>query len=188
MPIIESRVIAKCNHRGEKLEELRKMMEPMKELILNVRVGGNDFSNLYGLRRNIHQNIYQIGVVRDILIDILNVFADDYVVSGPVWEYYENGTDDLWKVGLKKELELDRLNGFIGKTAIHPSQLPVICESLMPSANDYNDAEAIVNWNTRSGVKGSCDGKRMNEVKTHIKWATKTYILGNIYGVKDKRI
>lgn len=90
---------------------------------MNIRVGGNDFSNLYGLRRNEHQNIYEIGVIRDILANIINVFADTYVVSGPVWEYFKKGSDTAWEKGLRKEIELDLLNGFIGKTCIHPSQL-----------------------------------------------------------------
>ena len=186
MPIIESQSIAKSSERAKKLERLKNSMMDMKDLILNVRVGGNDFSNIYGLRRNVNQNIYQIGVVRDIPIDILNLFSDEYVVSGPVWEYFDNGTDQLWKKGLIRELELDRLNGFIGKTAIHPSQLPLIWNSLQPTVDDFKDAESIVNWTLNEGVSSSADGRRMNEVKTHLKWATKTYILGKIYGVKEE--
>ena len=184
MPILESRAIARSSRRVQVLETLRHSMAAVKDRILNVRVGGNDFSNIYGLRRNVHQNIYQMGVVRDILVDILNVFADEYVVSGPVWEFYDNGTNDLWKTGLIRELELDRLNGFIGKTAIHPSQLPLICESLMPTESDFQDAMSILNWSSSSGVMSGAAGNRMNEVKTHQKWAERTYKLGVLYGTK----
>lgn len=188
MPILESSLISSCHNRSANLVELKNKMRPMKDLILNIRVGGNDFCNLYGLRRNIDQNIYQIGVVRDILIDILNIFSDEYVVSGPVWEYYDNGTDDAWKRGLEKELELDRLNGFIGKTAIHPSQIPVIAESLKPSKSDFDDAKSVLFWSEELGVKGSADGRRMNEVKTHRKWAKRTFILGELFGIKEEKI
>ncbi len=84
-----------------------------------------------------------------------------------------------------KELELDHLNGFIGKTAIHPSQLPVIYHSLQPTAADFEDARSILNWSSLAGVKGSSNGSRMNEVKTHGKLAQKTYMLGTVYGVKE---
>ncbi len=184
MPIMESRSIAECSTRRKKLIDIKAAMASMQELILNVRVGGNDFSGIYGLRRNVQQNIYQIGVVRDILVDILNVFSDDYVVSGPVWEYYGQDTHAPWKSGLERELELDRLNGFIGKTAIHPTQLPVIFESLKPTKQDYMDAMSIIQWSSHVAVKGNVDGTRMKEVKTHEKWAKKVYILGKIYGTK----
>lgn len=185
MPIIESRQIAKSSNRLAELGKLKIRMDTMKKYILNVRVGGNDFLNIYGLRRNVSQNIYQVGVVRNILVDILSVFSGDYVVSGAVWEYYDNGSDDRWRTGLAHELELDRLNGFIGKTAIHPSQLPLIWDSLRPTKSDFRDAEKILRWSDRGGVSGSSDGRRMNEVKTHRNWARTTYILGEIYGTKE---
>ncbi len=185
MPIIESRMIAKSCNRLAELEKLKIRMEVMKKYILNVRVGGNDFLNIYGLRRNVRQNIYQIGIVRNILVDIASVFSGDYVVSGAVWEYYDNGIDDKWRTGLEKELELDRLNGFIGKTSIHPSQLPLIWDSLRPTKSDFQDAEKILRWSDKGGVSGSYDGRRMNEVKTHRNWARTTYILGKIYGTKE---
>ena len=65
-----------------------------KRIVLNIRVGGNDFSNMYGLRRNINQNIYEIGVIRDILVNIINVFGADFVVSGPVWEYFGSDANE----------------------------------------------------------------------------------------------
>lgn len=185
MPTIETLMFASAYKGAENLEILKKKLDTMKEYVLNIRVGGNDFLNLYGLRRNIHQNIYQVGVIRDILVNILNIFSADYVVSGPVWEYYDNDTNDEWKTGLQKELELDRLNGFIGKTAIHPSQLPVIYESLRPFINDYEDAKNILSWSDNLGVQSSFSGNRMNEVKTHRKFAERTLILAEIYGIRE---
>ena len=159
----------------------------MQEYILNVRVGGNDFSNLYGLRRGANQNIYQIGVIRDILIDIINVFAADYVVSGPVWEYFGTGLSEPWATGLQAELSLDCLNGFIGKTSIHPSQLPLIYESMKVKKSDYEDALSILGWDpSKLGVEKSSDGSRMNEVKCHGKWALRIATLGDIYGIREE--
>lgn len=186
MPILESKMIADIEGRIHTLLNIKSYLAKANEYVLNVRVGGNDFSNLYGLRRSITQNIYQIGVIRDILIDIINVFAADYVVSGPVWEYF--GTEDgSWSDGLRKELELDKLNGFVGKTAIHPSQIPHIYESMKVLKSDYDDALKILNWNpSEYGVEKSADGSRMNEVKCHTKWATRIAILGEIYGIREE--
>ena len=62
------------------------------------------------------------------------------MVSGVVWEYF-NGTTQKWKIGMRKELQLDRLNGFIGKTVIHPNQIPIVNESLKVRNTDLEDAQ-----------------------------------------------
>ena len=180
MPIFETEnVIESAN-----LIEIKNILESVQDYILNIRVGVNDLSNIYGLRRNVHCTIYDIGVVRNILVDILKIFAKDYVVAGSVWNYFANGENTAWAEGLKKELALDRLNGFIGKSAIHPSQLPYIFDSLKVTRADFNDAEQILNWDSDSSgvVKGS---GRMNELKCHTKWAQRIKILSEIYGVQD---
>lgn len=187
MPILESKAVADIGKRVDTLMSIKSCLDDVHDYILNVRVGGNDFSNLYGLRRTETQNIYQIGVIRDILVNIINVFASDYVVSGPVWEYFGKDDTQQWAEGLRKEIELDQLNGFIGKTAIHPSQLPVICESLKVRKCDYDDASSIVHWSDNNlAVAKSMDGQRMNEVKCHLKWAKRILTLGGIYGVRNE--
>ncbi len=187
MPILESRQIASILTRKESLQAIRNMLDAYAELVLNVRVGGNDFSNLYGLRRKVNQTIYDLGVVRDILMDILNVFADAYVVSGPVWEYYGENPEDPWATGLKRELELDRANGLIGKTCIHPSQIPLINASMRVSREDYEDAKQILGWQDEAlGVSGSHFGNRMNEVRCHGRWANMILRRAQAFGIEDQ--
>lgn len=187
MPVLESPSIAGIKSRSAVLGELKAIFDAHREYVLNVRVGGNDFSNLYGVRRSIAHTIYDVGVVRDILVDILNIFARDYVVSGPVWNYFGEDPAGLWAKGLQKELEYDRLNGFIGKTVIHPAQLPFVYGSLRVQRADYEDARMILDWrDERAGVRKSWDGTRMNEVKTHQKWAARVMALAEIYGVKEE--
>lgn len=186
MPILESRAISDKNVRTDNLCGIKSLLDSYSRYVLNVRVGGNDFSNIYGLRRPASQTIYDIGVIRDILIDVINVFAAEYVVSGPVWEYFGDNTSDEWCTGLKRELELDMLNGFIGKTAIHPTQLPVIFDSMKVSRDDYEDAMKILDWKPENyAVEKSSGGNRMNEVKCHTRWAERIAILGSIYGIKE---
>lgn len=188
MPTLESKSIAMTATRADVLIQLKEIIDTVPEYVLNVRVGGNDFCNLFGLRRTVGQSIYDIGIIRDILVDINNVFASDYVVSGPVWEYFGENPTDEWALGLNAELKLDRNNGFIGKTAIHPSQLPLIYESLKVSNTDFLDAIKILNWPAgKLGVAKSEGGSRMNEVKCHKKWAMRVEALSRIYGIREEQ-
>ena len=188
MPILESNDILSLTTRIAVLSQLKEKIAEMGDLVLNIRVGGNDFCSAFGLRRNIDQTIYDIGVINSCLTDILNIFAQDYVVSAPVWEYFDTGTSDAWKKGLKKELKLDRLNGFIGKTAIHPSQVAAINKALRVTMSDYKDAVSILDWNCESsGVEKSRSNGRMNEVKCHTKWAMKTVALARTYGIIEEK-
>ena len=184
MPILESMQIARRDTRLNTLKTLREIVDSHRENILSIRVGGNDFCNLFGLRRSVRQTIYDLGVVRDILIDIVNMFSDDYVVSGPVWEYYGAVRDGEWAQGLRHELDLDIANGFFGKTAIHPVQLPIIRESLKVPLVDVIDARQILNWtDDQCGVAGSSVAGRMNEVRCHGRWAERILLRADIYGI-----
>jgi citrate lyase subunit beta/citryl-CoA lyase len=46
--------------------------------------------------------------------------------------------------GLKREAQAARREGFTGKLAIHPAQVPIINAAFTPSKDDVSDAEAIV--------------------------------------------
>lgn len=129
------------------------------------------------------RTIYDLRPVADILIDIVTTFGDRYVVSGPVWEYYSG---EGWDTGLRRELEMDLLNGFIGKTVIHPNQIPVVNEMLRVSVRDYADARAVLNWDAGSGrlVAASAGADRMNEYNTHFNWARKIVLRAERYGTR----
>lgn len=187
MPTLETPSVLNLETRKRTLLDLRTLLDGCKEHILNIRVGAMDFSKAHGLRRSVDQTIYDIGIVRDVLVDILLVFGDTYVVSAPVWEYFEgNAGNREWALGMENEVRLDVTNGFIGKTVIHPSQLSVIHKWLQPTRVDYEDAVAILHWEDKSlGVKKSIVGNRMNELVTHCKWAEKIVCLAQVYGVRE---
>ena len=145
MPILESRDIVEYSTRHQVLSEIKKKIDSMKEFVLNIRVGGNDFSNEFAARRHYDESIYNILPISQLLGDILTVFSREYVVSGAVWEFFSSDNDE-WKIGLRNELKLDRLNGFVGKTVIHPKQIKVVNEALKVSRKDYEDAKEILNW------------------------------------------
>jgi citrate lyase beta subunit len=185
MPILESKSILYRESRLETLVALKKHIDRIADFVLTIRTGGNDFCHIFGLRRRIGQTIYDIAVVRDALADILNLFTRDYTVSAPVWEYFDTNSGLLWKEGLEREVSLDVLNGFIGKTAIHPSQVPVIMAGLKVKRSDYEDALHILHWDNAETAVAKSSGGRMNEQKTHTEWARRTKILADIYGIAD---
>jgi len=187
MPIIESSRVMDKQSRLKELYFIQRKLSPYSEDVLNIRVGATDFCNIFGLRRNANQTIYDINVVLDCFIDIINTFGKNYVISGPVWEYFDsNNIEGDWSKGLTRELELDKVNGFIGKTSIHPSQLKYIAKNNIVSNEDYQDAINILGMNKGLiGVAKSSSNNKMNEVKTHSNWAKKIMGLAEIYGVKQ---
>ena len=189
MPIIESRDVMYKPTRLENLCYIFNALKPIADRVLNIRVGGTDFCNIFGIRRPINATIWDINVVSDCISDIINIFSTDYVVSGPTWEFFQNFKnveDTAWSDGLKKELFLDRLSGIIGKTCVHPTQLPFVQQSLIVSESDYNNAIQVLGMSSQSfiGVKKGTSGNQMNEAKTHINWAKKIVALAGIYGIK----
>lgn len=184
MPILESKDIVDYYTRPEILTNIKKKIDSVKDYVLNVRVGGNDFSNQFAARRHYDETIYDILPISQLLCDILTVFSREYVVSGPVWEFFASDNDE-WKTGLENELKYDKLNGFVGKTVIHPKQISVVNDALKVSNKDYQDAKEILGWDDSGLQVGkSFAGERMNEVKTHINWAYKTVTLAGIYGIR----
>ncbi|MCI8484338.1 MAG: HpcH/HpaI aldolase/citrate lyase family protein [Lachnospiraceae bacterium] len=183
MPIFESPSLIPLLDRASILYELKSRLDEISQYVLNIRVGGNDLCHMFGFRRHSNESIHKITPVANIFSDILTVFGMDYVVSGPVWEYYSGKN---WDAGLRKELNDDRLCGFIGKTVIHPNQIPLVNEAYKVPLKDYNDAKAILDWDLSSPslVSGSIVKERMNEYKTHANWAVRTLLLADAYGLK----
>jgi len=184
MPILESQSIIDLRKRYDILYAIKDKLKRIEPLVLNIRVGGNDLSKQFGFRRHSNESIHDIKPVSSIFSDIVTVFGLDYVISGPVWEYF-NGKN--WDIGLKNELSGDILCGFIGKTVIHPNQIEIVHNAYKVPLMDLQDANSILNWSTSSAslVAGGQGKKRMNEYKTHCVWARKIQILAEIYGVSS---
>ena len=168
MPIIEGTEVAYKETRMPELVGIRKILDKYRELVLQVRVGGTDFSSVFGVRRGVDYSIYDIMTVRECLTDIINVCGRDnnYIISGPVWEYFrapkelmfeklpDHGLDDyLMKRlpivnneidGLLREVILDKANGFMGRTVIHPSHVKFVNALMAVTKEEYDDACMIL--------------------------------------------
>ena len=183
MPIFESPSIIDLRTRYEILYQLKQKLDSVEKNVLNIRVGGNDLCHMFGFRRHDDESIHQIRPIATIFSDIITVYGMDYVVSGPVWEYYQSSN---WQKGLYHELADDKLCGFVGKTVIYPSQIDVVNEAYKVAQKDYQDAAAILNWDPSSHalVAGSVSKERMNEYKTHSNWALRTLLMAEYFGIK----
>ena len=162
-------------------------------------------SSLFGVRRGINSTVYDIMPVRDALSDVLNFFNryNDYCVSAVVWEYFraykDDDIDDVIKRnfhnalikgqdivnpaidGLMKEVLIDRANGFVGKTIIHPTHAKFVNAMFTVVEEEYNDALQVLS--TSGGVVKSAHGDKMNEIGPHRRWAEKIVRRANVYGV-----
>lgn len=183
MPIFESPSIIDLRTRYEILYQLKQKLDAVEKNVLNIRVGGNDLCHMFGFRRHDDESIHQIRPIATIFSDIITVYGMDYVVSGPVWEYYQSSN---WQKGLYHELADDKLCGFVGKTVIYPSQIEVVNEAYKVPQKDYQDAAAVLNWDksSHSLVAGSVSKERMNEYKTHSNWALRTLLMAEYFGIK----
>ncbi len=183
MPIFESPSLINLRDRYDILYKLKEKLDQAEELVLNIRVGGNDLCNVFGFRRHSNESIHKIHPIAGILSDIITVYGRDYVVSGPVWEYYDGPG---WENGLRQELEDDRLCGFVGKTVIHPKQIELVNEAYQVSREDFDDARQILGWDADSRflVAGSSASERMNEYKVHTNWAARTMMMAEAFGEK----
>ena len=209
MPIIEDKIAAYKETRVNELAGIKVILDQFRELVLNVRVGATDFSSCFGARRDVEYTIYDIVTVRDILSDILNIFTweGEYVVSGPVWEYFKAKRSmrflELPKIniqesllrreplvspeadGLMRELILDKANGFIGKTIIHPSHINYVNGILAVTREEYEDAIQV--FDTSCGVIKSSMSNKMNEIGPHHLWAKKLAARARAYGVIENK-
>lgn len=197
MPILESRNTIYLENRANQLMDLKTLFDKHKHLILNIRIGGTDFSSLFSLRRSINKTLYDIAVIRDCISHIINVFGryeDKYVISAPVWEYFATDMNTKgWYLersieGLTKESALDKENGLIGKTVIHPSQIAPVQSLQVVTYEEYLDAKDILSSEkTNKGVMKSTYKNKMNEIKPHLSWAKKTIKNSQIYGVYNEK-
>jgi len=205
MPILEDERVAFKESRMDELRAIRSICNRYKDLILQIRVGATDFSSCFGVRRGVDYSIYDILPVREILSDILNVVArgNTYVVSGPVWEYFRASKrmmfeelprmdveDMLWRRnhifndevdGLIREVILDKANGFVGRTVIHPTHVRFVNALQAVTEEAYKDALQILAAD--DGVVKSESNNKMNEIRPHTKWAEKIVMRGRAYGV-----
>lgn len=172
LPILET---AEAFDRRQ-MEVLRDRLEGsgLSERVLGLRIGGNDLLNLLGIRRARGATIYDTPL-RGVIADLACVFHPaGYQLSAPVFEYLD--TPDV----LAREVEADLQHGLIGKTAIHPLQIPVIEARYRVSPEDYEMALAVL-APAAAAVFALHD--TFCEPATHRRWAAVVLERARVFGV-----
>ncbi len=175
MPTLETRdVFDSCA-----MTELRQALvqEEIANRIITLRIGGNDLMNLLGLRRARSFTLYEtpLGHVISQLATIFKPYG--FALSAPVFEYLND------TVTLQKEIALDLAHGLIGKTAIHPTQVPLIESAFAVDLEDYEMAHALCEQTAPAVFKMH---EAMCEVATHQQWAKNILNREHCYGLNDQ--
>ncbi|NGO81151.1 HpcH/HpaI aldolase/citrate lyase family protein [Streptomyces sp. YC504] len=211
MPVLESPELLHLESRADTLAGISRTVDKYRDRVLALRLGVTDFCSAYGLRRPPDMTAYDVHIVASVIADVVNMLgrADGtgFTVTGPVWEYFRH-QERMFKPqlrsspflgraeelrtaliehdmdGLLREIALDRANGLLGKTCIHPSHvLPVHAMSVV-SHEEFSDAQDILRPEKGGGgVMRSSYTNKMNEVKPHRAWAERTLQRAQVFGV-----
>lgn len=216
MPILESRRVLYLESRAEELVECATILGRHRDSVLAVRIGATDMCGALGIRRDPDLTIYDVQVVSSAIASIANVLGrmdgTGFTLSGPVWEYY-NTHERMFRTllratpfvegdavkfrehivgrdldGLLREIVLDRANGLLGKTVIHPSHVPVVHALSVVSHEEYVDALAVLENSAAGGVSASQYSNKMNEHRPHRHWANRTLLRARAFGVAEQNV
>ncbi|MFB7483084.1 HpcH/HpaI aldolase/citrate lyase family protein [Streptomyces anulatus] len=217
MPVLESPELLHLETRGEILQGIARSVEKHRDRVLALRLGVTDFCSAYGLRRAPDMTAYDVHIVASVIADVVNVLgrADGtgFTITGPVWEYFrrqermfkpqlrrspflEGRAEELRTAliehdldGLLREIELDRANGLLGKTCIHPSHVAPVHALSVVSHEEFTDAQDILSPERGGGgVLRSAYTNKMNEVKPHRAWAERTLQRAEVFGVAKEDV
>ncbi len=217
MPVLESPELLHLESRAETLAGIARTVDKYRDRVLALRLARHRLLLRLRLRRPPDMTAYDVQIVASVIADVVNVLgrADGtgFTVTGPVWEYFrvqermfkpqlrrspflQGRAEELRQAliehdmdGLLREIELDRANGLLGKTCIHPSHvLPVHALSVV-SHEEFSDAEDILRPERGGGgVLRSSYTNKMNEVKPHRAWAERTLRRAEVFGVAKEDI
>jgi citrate lyase beta subunit len=212
MPVLESPELLHLESRAATLAGIGRAVTKYRDRVLALRLGVTDFCSAYGLRRTPEMTAYDVQLVAGVIGDVVNVLgrADGtgFIVTGPVWEYFRlqermfkpqlrsspfhGGSAEALRAeliehdmdGLLREIEMDRANGLLGKTCIHPSHVAPVHALSVVSHEEYSDATDVLRPECGGGgVLRSAYTNKMNEVKPHRAWAERTLLRAEAFGV-----
>ncbi|WP_329194945.1 MULTISPECIES: HpcH/HpaI aldolase/citrate lyase family protein [unclassified Streptomyces] len=217
MPVLETPDLLHLETRVEALAGISRTVNRYRERVLALRLGVTDFCSVYGLRRTPDMTAYDVKIVAGVIADVVNVLSradgTGFTVTGPVWEYFRSqqrlfkpqlrrspflaeGVEELRTAliehdldGLLREIELDRANGLLGKTCIHPAHVTPVHALSVVSHEEFSDAQDILRPERGGGgVMRSAYTNKMNEVKPHRAWAERTMLRAEVFGVAREEV
>lgn len=215
MPVLETPDVLYRESRDEALSSIRELLGGYRDIVLALRLGATDLCGLYGIRRDRDLTIYHVGVVAELISEVVNhlgrVDGSGYVITGPVWEYFA-GHERMFRPqlratpfeerdatsfrhrlvskdfdGLMREIVLDRTNGLTGKTVIHPTHVAAVHALSVVPHEEYADARDILESDD-VGVRASDYRNKMNEMRPHRRWAERVRDRAAVFGVANQDV
>ncbi|WP_432588424.1 HpcH/HpaI aldolase/citrate lyase family protein [Streptomyces sp. HD1123-B1] len=216
MPVLESPELMHRETRTETLSGIGRIVDKYRDRVLALRLGVTDLCSTYALRRAPDMTAYDVQMIASVIGDVVNMLgrADGtgFTVTGPVWEYFKqhermfkpqlrlspfSGRAEALRTaliehdmdGLLREIELDRANGLMGKTCIHPTHVAPVHALSVVSHEEFSDAADILEPERYGGgVLRSSYTNKMNEVKPHRAWAERTMLRAEVFGVAREHV
>jgi citrate lyase beta subunit len=212
MPVLETPDVVHRETRADVLLGVSRLLAKHRDSVAAVRIGATDMCGTLGIRRGRDLTIYDVHPIASVISDIVNVFGrtdgSGFVVTGPVWEYFghhdrlfkpqlrstpfaaHDATDLRMELltrdldGLIRELVLDRANGLLGKTVIHPSHVAAVHALSVVTHEEHSDAlDVLAVHAAGGGVSASRYANKMNEAGPHLAWAQRTLARAEVFGV-----
>ncbi len=157
------------------MQRFRQLLQTpgIRERILALRIGGNDLLALLGIRRPRNVTLYRtpLGPVISRLVVTFRPYG--FLLTAPVFEHLDApGLLDM-------EMAEDLAHGMVGKTAIHPDQVPLIERHYRVKTSDVEMARCIMD--TQSPAVFKMHGS-MCEVATHRDWAQSVVEQARMFG------
>ena len=181
LPELDCMALLDLRTRYNHMYAIKEKLSTYEEYLLNILVATGSILNTLCVRHKVDESIYQSGPVAALLSDIVATFSSDYIISAPAYEYYAGIG---WQEGLGKEIELDKLNGSVGKTVVHPKQILVVNDAYKVPSIDYDDALSVLDDKKIYQSCPNVNNTRINEPKIHYSWAMEVILLAQYFGVK----
>jgi citrate lyase beta subunit len=173
MPTLETREV----FRDADMQNLAHLMDaaPWRDRVLSLRIGGNDLLSLLHMRRPRGRTIYETPIGHVIARLATTFLPYGFSLSAPVFEHFGD-TETLGR-----EIEADLSHGLIGKTAIHPTQVPIIEHHYRTDQADLEAALRILDHDAPGVFKLH---QSMCEPATHRTWAQSILEATQCFGSK----
>lgn len=159
------------------MQRFRQLLQTpdIQKRILALRIGGNDLLALLGVRRPRNVTIYRTPLGPIISRLVVTFRPHGFSLTAPVFEHLDN--PGL----LEMEMVEDLAHGMVGKTAIHPDQVPLIERHYRVKTTDMEMALRIMD--SQSPAVFQMHGS-MCEVATHRDWAQGVVEQAQVFGLR----
>ncbi|MEM8741183.1 MAG: HpcH/HpaI aldolase/citrate lyase family protein [Pseudomonadota bacterium] len=142
--------------------------------VIALRIGGNDLLGALALRRLAGETIYEGPLFAALSQIMCQLGALGLPLTAPVFDIMDDTAT------LIRETARDAAFGFVGKTAIHPQQVPLIERGFSVAADELARARQILAADAAAVFRQ--DGA-MAEPATHRAWAERMVARADAYGI-----